>query len=54
MVSKRIMTAAVGIPVVVYIVAFCGTAVFFLFILSPIRFINNESYDCKSKNILII
>ena len=23
----------------------------FLFILSPIRFINNESYECKCKNI---
>ena len=34
MISKRILTAAVGIPVVVYIVAFCSTAVFFLFILA--------------------
>jgi len=32
MVSKRILTAAVGIPVVVYIVAFGGVVVFFLFI----------------------
>jgi phosphatidate cytidylyltransferase len=34
MFSKRILTAAVGIPVVVYIVAYCGVAVFFLFILA--------------------
>jgi phosphatidate cytidylyltransferase len=34
MILKRILTAAVGIPVVVFIVAYCGPAVFFLFILA--------------------
>ena len=34
MISKRILTAAVGIPVVVYILVFCGAAVFFMFMLA--------------------